>query len=886
VHRNGFEVSEVAWGKGPADAAYRETAHDMTDQTAHTGQFCEHIQLTAEQGSFIHYSYPVGQAPVREELNVSLWVKANRPGIQLLARLALPRERNPDNLEEPRTVLLRGDQYQLVGRWQRLELPRPVKLAQQQQQYLRAEFRRDVDFTDAYIDRIVLNVYGGPGLTEVWLDDLEVGPVMDSSPFQTTSRPARIPGREPFTLPSRIRPRTAVVELSQDQLLVNNQRFFFRGIRHTDTPLKVLREAGFNTVWFDSASSGAALEEALSLGFWLVPGLPVTANDPRLASSDNLGREVARFLEKDAVLFWDLGAALTTEQGPSVARATQVVRAADPQRPLGADVWDGFRPFARNLDLLGVHRWPLMTGLELTQYREWLDQRRKLARTNPFLWTWVQTHLPDWFTTLVWGQTPVRGFQEPIGPQAEHIRLLTYTALSVGCRGLGFWSDRFLADSHQGRDRLLAVALLNLEVQMLEPLLLSVVEPPGWIETSVPEVKAAVLRSEKGVLVLPMWLGKGAQFVPGQSAAVNLTLVVPQVPVGTQAWEVSPGEVRSLRTERVVGGTRVTIPEFGLTAAVVFTADNGPNGLVVSFQDKVRRTRKLAGQWAHDLALAELEKVERVQAQLEQGGHTLPDARALLDNARARIKLCAEQWQSQLYSQAYAEAQRALRPVRILMRAQWEQATRDLDTAVASPYAVSFFTLPRHWQFWEQVRKAKPGANVLPEGSFEANPSQTPVAWVPQEATLDEVDTVARRVPDQAKEGRQSLMLQVKPKNPEHTPAALERTYLAINSPAVRLPPGTLVRISGWVLIPKPIMASADGALLYDSAGGEPLAVRLTEAKTWKKFTLYRRVPASGMVNVTMALTGLGTAYFDDIRIEPLVADGAPATTVLRPPNP
>jgi hypothetical protein len=124
-------------------------------------------------------------------------------------------------------------------------------------------------------------------------------------------------------------------------------------------------------------------------------------------------------------------------------------------------------------------------------------------------------------------------------------------------------------------------------------------------------------------------------------------------------------------------------------------------------------------------------------------------------------------------------------------------------------------------------------------------------------------------------------MLQIKPKNPEMTPKALERTFLAINSPAVKLPAGSLVQISGWVRIPKAITASVDGALLFDSAGGEPLAVRLTEATAWKKFTLYRRVPASGMINVTLALTGLGAVYFDDVRIEPIGA--VPANKVLRP---
>jgi hypothetical protein len=258
------------------------------------------------------------------------------------------------------------------------------------------------------------------------------------------------------------------------------------------------------------------------------------------------------------------------------------------------------------------------------------------------------------------------------------------------------------------------------------------------------------------------------------------------------------------------------------------------------------------------------------------------------------------------------------------MRAQWEKALRGLDnklldTPTASPYAVSFFTLPQHWRLVEEIRNQRPAANVLPGGDFEAPLGQIQSDWQPQESTLDAVTLLAARVnqvrvdPPKAapapskglgplsassattpkpapppppakatleppKEGKQCLMLQIKPKNPEQTPRALERTFLAINSPTVRLQPGTLVQISGWVRIPGPITASPDGALLYDSAGGEPLAVRLTDPTPWKKFTLYRRVPASGAISVTLALTGLGSAYFDDIRIEPLV----PATATVK----
>ncbi len=125
-------------------------------------------------------------------------------------------------------------------------------------------------------------------------------------------------------------------------------------------------------------------------------------------------------------------------------------------------------------------------------------------------------------------------------------------------------------------------------------------------------------------------------------------------------------------------------------------------------------------------------------------------------------------------------------------------------------------------------------------------------------------------------------------------PAALERTFLAINSPAVKLPPGSLARISAWIRIPSAIKASADGVLFYDSAGGEPLAVRLTESGPWKRYTLYRRVPDSGTLSVTLALTGIGSAYFDDVTIEPLLPGPggpslAPAPTPrapARPPTP
>jgi hypothetical protein len=883
IHRDPFEGNEPVWVKGPTDAKVREIAHRITEEHAHGGQRSEFIHVEAETGSFIHYVYEIGRAPIREDLTAGVWVRANRPGVQLLGRLVLPHERNPDRPEEPLTVLLRGDIYQRTSRWEPLQLRHPGKLVTDQQQQLQAQTMRAVDITDAYIDQLVLNLYPGPGETQVWIDDLEVGPLSQPSPFKTTSRPANREATSPDRNPPR---RGGMVRIQDERLLVNNRRFFIRGIRYSGTKLETLRDAGFNTLWIDEGTPVDRIEEAVNQGFWLVPSLPSLDDGGPDAAGQNIVQTVSRLAVQDAVLLWDLGGGLTAEQAPRLARVAELVRNTDRDRPLAADVWDGFRPYSRSVQLLGVHRWPLMTGLELLQYREWLNERRLLAQSDGFLWTWIQTHLPDWYTNLVYDRPSAAGFNEPIGPQPEQIRLLTYTALAAGCRGLGFWSDRFLADSHQGRDRLLTLALLNMELQMLEPML-NASDAPSWIDTSERFVKAAVFRSERGILVVPIWVGDSAQLVPGQSAVPRLSIVVPQVPEGLIAHEITPGEVKTLnQQQRVVGGTKITIPEFGLTTAVAFIPSQGQTSLLVYFQGQAMKTRQVAAQWAHDLAQLELAKVTQVNQQLVQAGHPQPDGDKLLQDARARLQRCRHAWDEHEYAEAYHEADRAMRPLRILMRAEWQDACKGLDTPMASPYALSYFTLPRHWRFMDQVRAGHASGNLLPGGDFESLPTTGANAWQPDSRSLDSqyVDLDARLVPEDPHEGRQCLMLEIKAKNTPGQdgkvpppPAALERTYLALYSPPVRLQPGTLVRISAWIKIPKPITASADGALLYDSAGGEPLALRLTYAvKQWRKVTLYRTVPASGMVNVTLAMTGIGKVYFDDVRVEPLEGQGVP----------
>jgi hypothetical protein len=368
--------------------------------------------------------------------------------------------------------------------------------------------------------------------------------------------------------------------------------------------------------------------------------------------------------------------------------------------------------------------------------------------------------------------------------------------------------------------------------------------------------------------------------VPGQAAVSRLEVHVPAAPTNCSAWEVTPGRIAHYPVDRDARGAVIKLENFSLTTAVILTADTTPKGMLVHLQTMQKEMAPSAADWMLKLAKEELTKIEAIDTELGKLGVPHKDGPSLLTKARKAIESSERFRSNRQHGEAYAQAEVALRALRVLMRAHWERAVRDLDVPTSSPYAVSFYTLPRHHEFLNELKGRRPATNVLPHGDFEIASGKTQTGWTVQEvASLDPVTTEVRRVTTGAHGGTgQCAMLSVKPKDPDprRAPAALERTFVALHSPAVKMAPGSLVRISGWVKIPGPITASADGALLYDSVGGEPLAVRLTgPIGKWKYFSVFRRVPSEGpqkgQIHVTLALAGLGTVYFDDIQIEPLV---------------
>ena len=171
--RQDFEGPATSWTDAGGDAQYSIVAHQRVRGGAHSGQGCEWIQVVGQGGGSVLVAHDIGRPWVIDDLRPVVWVYADRPGVQFFAEIALPRTLDPRS-GKPLVTTVPGSVYSNTGRWQQLEIVDIPRMLARQVRILRSQSGRDVDSREAYVSRLLLNVYAGAGVTNVWTDDLEV----------------------------------------------------------------------------------------------------------------------------------------------------------------------------------------------------------------------------------------------------------------------------------------------------------------------------------------------------------------------------------------------------------------------------------------------------------------------------------------------------------------------------------------------------------------------------------------------------------------------------------------------------------------------------------------------------------------------------------------
>ncbi len=668
--RDGFETPEPVWRREHTDATIDLIAHDRSDRAAYEGKLSERFQFQAEPGSAFYVSYPLPRIPVTDLLSVALQVRANRAGIRLFVRVVLPEDVDPET-RAPSFLLVPGTVFDRVDRWQRLEVFRLPESVEEQARVLRVSSRRPVSLKGAYVDCAVVNLMGGQGGAEVFLDDLTVAPVPaevlaswtppgeaadDAPPADEADVPAAAaaPPADPAA-----RGRYDEIRLDRDRLsrLGEDRR------RHLWIPTAVeapgadvseLRRYGFDMLVDAVDADPSRFQEAVDRGFRLIPRLSPTAAD---AGIEGPLSEVRGFPFAAATAFWMLGRDLGRNREVKVrdaelARVRKLIRGIrdlppDASRLTMGEVRGDLPLYARsplNLDAIAIptNHWAADQGQN--EFFRFLVQRRDLtAKANigqPF-WATIPAAPSPGLQAAIWGEEPPPAWGVP-RPLPEHLRTMSYLALAAGYRGLILQGDADLTRP-AGRALLIEAGLLNMEIDLVEGILAqqegpipifdvydpwpSELPPAGSLPSTKvqlkPELKpkssykaAGIKARGRGTLLLLSDRSDYVQFQPTQMATRDLVIQT-TLTQGTEAFEISPGGVEVLEHRRVPGGTFVNVDEFDTTALILCTSD-------MELKDRVEtailRARPTAVQLAIEQAEARIQEVAEINGRLAAEG--------------------------------------------------------------------------------------------------------------------------------------------------------------------------------------------------------------------------------------------------------------------------
>ena len=166
-----FEGQPVAWRDAGGDARYRVEQHQWIQGMSPSGRSCEWLRLVGEGGSFVYFSREIGRPRVYEECAQRMG-QVRPGGTATVARIVLPHMAD-SRTGRPTVTLISGPSYSAVA-WQQLRFDGMIRRLNEQIRVLHVELGPHVDGREAYVDALLLNVYGGPGVTNVWIGDLDV----------------------------------------------------------------------------------------------------------------------------------------------------------------------------------------------------------------------------------------------------------------------------------------------------------------------------------------------------------------------------------------------------------------------------------------------------------------------------------------------------------------------------------------------------------------------------------------------------------------------------------------------------------------------------------------------------------------------------------------
>jgi hypothetical protein len=859
-----FESINPSWERREGDCIVLDANwRQRRTNEGETNSRYERIEFETGPGSKLLVSHSVPPSFVIPELIPAVRIKATRPGVKLMVRVVLPETLAPTG-SGPLTTLLMGPTYQSVGQWQTLSFATEKVDMQRKLRdeiwLLRQKYGVPINANNAYVDKVVLNLYCGEGRTTVQIDELKLDGIVDAANLAN-----RVETHTSTYHDAEVR-RVGAVDALQESgrandkqpslvirdgtvLLVENRPFLPKIIQHRGESFEFLKSLGFNTIELAATATNDQLQAARHLDLWLVCPAPMS-----------IGLAPIGF-EFDRVLAWSLGEELTGRNLQNAQQRVREIQESDQRegRPIVVNAVSHWTKYAQSVDILSVGLEPLGTSFLASQYNEWIRQRSQTIEHNKPVWADIQTDFPQ---TLVNQIRAIASVVPPTPIEPQQMRFLVYEAISGGARGLRFKSrSRLDGSDPTSRLRAMTIEWINNEISRLEPWIAggALREP---IATGDPSLEVHVISTHRSRLLLIQRVTHHEQYLAGDAPLQTIRFNDPDTTFSDQARLISDIGLQPLSISRTVGGNEIQIDNCPYLTAVVLTQD--PTVIARLNQSYQRIGQASTFQLHTDLTRQWLAIMQLIEQQMTTLGRSPVSANMALTQANTAFQNFNRMINANSQSNALPYLMETDERLAFVRRELVTEPLGMFQSKSSSPLLSHVSLIPLHWELANRLGGRQWNPNGLAAGDFENLDHLTRSGWENRRLDDERVGTKVELSESARVGGVYGLRMEV---NPKTSSLNIDATPLWISSPKIPVRVGQLVRIHGWINVPQVIRGNMDGLMIIDSLGGEAMAERIPITAGWQEFTLYRSVPFETDFQLTLALTGFGTALLDEITV-------------------
>ena len=867
--QDSFESTEVAWHRVESDGQVITTAHRHDSLVFHHGKQSEYLELIAGQSTHIHYAYNTPHIRLIDELSPSVWVRANRNHVQIIATVVLPRTFDPQT-KRPLEVQVYGDAYTMAGSWQRLAISKIYSQLKSKVPSLRSQHGPNVDAGQAYIANIMLNTYSAPGKLQLWIDEFEM-----QTPRVTNNSLAPANFQQPSSSNSAsFNENENQITIQESVLMVNGFPFMPKVIEHNGESLEFLQTLGFNTVALKQFPAIQQLETARRLGL-------------KLITPPNLNNELTASANVSPILCWNLGDSLKSSDLTKIKNQTSQLNQLPNaiHRPLIGTIQSGFQDISRYTDICQLSWQPLFSGLSIDHSTQQLFQAVGELRRGRNVWVKVPSQIPG---TVLQQQHALINSQPEQNTQKrlstiigyDQLSMVVNRALALGARGIHIQSlSRLDQTDEDTMQRRRILERLNNELDIIAPWI-AAGTTIGEVELNRDDITVYMTQTSRARLVWVFSNYAYQQIVSPPVYKQTLEFKMSGVPVTYRPYHVSYGGIQRLRGSREASNI-VSLTQESNVSRIVLTADP----LVRDFiQRKIYEHRNRTLQLTYDMLQQEIMRLQPLTRVRPPKAATIESITRPYEQAQASLQKARKHVSTNEWDVAYQLLTNSEDLLRQTQLAAWNHTLGNQTQATGNPLTLGITSLPEYFMAERQLRNSQWSANQLKAGGMETLNRLQAAGWQHHRHPNHTVQSLVELTPHFPREGTSSLRIQAWTMEQSSTPSFLE-SPVWITSPKVSVQRGDVLHFRGWVNITEPLQHHGDGLVIYDSIGGITMADRFHHTTGWQPFSLLRVAPEDGSVQLTFALMGLGEAMIDNISIQKQIRYPINASSIQLSPS-